>query len=116
MAIKLEEMLNEFRYPSQITTDKAFATSGAMTVGGALTVTGVTTLVGGLAGGTVVTSPFGVGSAGIKVGALAPPINPTGVTGGVGCLFINTTATGVTNRVYINTDGATAWTYITTGA
>jgi hypothetical protein len=112
MAIKLEEMLNEFRYPSQITTDKAFATSGAMTVGGALTVTGVATF----AGGSVLTSPLGVGSAGIKVGALTPPMNPTGTTGGIGCLFINTTATGVTNRIYVNTDGATAWTFITTGA
>jgi hypothetical protein len=112
LAIKLEEMLNEFRYPSQITTDKAISTSSNVTVGGNMTVTGTITSIGS----SVLTSPVGIGSAGIKVGALAPPLNPTGTTGGIGCLFINTTATGVTNRVYINTDGATAWTYFTTGA
>lgn len=42
MAQKLEEMMNEFRYPSGIATDKNLA------LGGTLTVTGMTTLSGGM--------------------------------------------------------------------
>lgn len=119
-------------------TFSAVANSGAETIGGTLTVTGVSTFgatgqfngsigVTGnatIAGTLAVTgavnfqSPFGVGNAGIKVGSLSGNTNPTGTTGGIGCLFINSSsgATGVTNRIYINTDGATGWTYIQTGA
>lgn len=139
MASKLEEMMNEFRYPSQITTDKNIVTSGSITasnivtsatgtaagftVNGALAVTGNATVAGTLGvtgvstlGVTGTSSPINLGSGGPQLisGTLAPPLNPTGVTAPKGSLFINLTGTGVTNRVYINTDGATAWTFLAT--
>lgn len=118
MALKLEEMMNEFRYPSQITTDKAISTSAALTVGGALSVTGAVSMNGGLTATATTTLPATtvIGAAGVIVGALTPPANPTGVSASKGTIYINTTGTGVTNRMYVNTDGATAWTYFTTGA
>lgn len=134
MAIKLEEMMDEFRYPSQITTDKAITTSagfssasltvtgnsivnGNATVGGTLTVTGVATLIGApILGATGSAGYTTLGASGPQLisGTLAPPANPTGVTAPVGSLFINLTGTGVTNRVYINTNGATGWTFLAT--
>lgn len=160
MAIKLEEMLNEFRYPSAITTDKAISTSSNLTVGGTLGVTGAVTLSGGITatgatingsatvtgnatitgnetvGGTLTvtgaativgattvgvtgTAPaltVGTGGPQVIAGSLVPPANPTGITATVGSLFINIIGTGVTNRMYINTNGATGWTYFTSGA
>lgn len=91
--------------------------TGNVTVGGTLTVTGVATLVGAPilgATGTAGYTSLGTGGPVLMSGTLAPPANPTGITAAKGSIFINLTGTGVTNRVYINTDGATAWTFMGT--
>lgn len=49
MAQKLEEMMNEFRYPSAITTDKNITTSGSVS-SATLAVSGATTLSGAFIG------------------------------------------------------------------
>ena len=134
MSILLEEMMDEFRYPDSINTAKAITTTstitasnistlttgsaGAFTVNGALTVTAATVLNGSLTATATTTLPATVviGAAGIIVGALSNNINPTGTSAAEGVIFINTTATGPTNRAYINTNGATGWTYMTCGA
>jgi len=54
----------------------------------------------------------GTQTAGIFVGTGAPGINPAPK----GSLYINTTATTTTTRLYINTDGAGTWTNFTTAA
>lgn len=41
---------------------------------------------------------------------------PTGVTAPKGWLYSNTTATTTTTRLYVNTDGGTTWTNLTTAA
>ena len=41
---------------------------------------------------------------------------PTGVTAKKGSLYVNTTATTTTTRLYINTDGGTTWATFTTSA
>jgi len=41
---------------------------------------------------------------------------PTGVSAAKGTLYINTTATTTTTRLYINTDGATTWANFTASA
>ncbi len=41
---------------------------------------------------------------------------PTGLTAAKGTLYINTTATTTTTRLYINTDGATTWANFTASA
>lgn len=124
MTIKLEEMFSEIQQAG-ITTDKDITTSGAIsaatqTLSGAATFSSAVTVNASLTvtGSSSLVSPVGIGNAGIKVGSLSGNLNPTGTTGGIGCLFINSSAgaTGVTNRIYINTDGATGWTYIQTGA
>lgn len=85
----------------------ALGASGAAVFAAGVTVTGI-----------VDAGELSVGNAGIKVGSLSGNLNPTGTTGGIGCLFVNSSAgaTGVTNRIYINTNGETAWTFIQTGA
>lgn len=139
MTIKIEETLNEIQVaggiysakPIQTTATATFAAqsvTGALSIGGTLAVTGAVTLVGGLTAnsltatgtptlgstGTAGYTILGSGGPQIISGTLAPPANPTGVSAPLGSLFINLTATGVTNRVYINTNGATGWTYLST--
>lgn len=137
MSINAENMFNEIQdaggyysaKPITTTATGTFATlsntgamavGGALTVAGAATVTGLTTLNGGLTvtGATILPAIIGIDTAGVKTGALTGNVNPTGTTGGIGTLFLNTGsgATGVTNRIYINTNGATGWTYVQTGA
>lgn len=128
MTIKAENTLNEIQsaggyYSAKpietsatgtfgaVVNSGAQAVAGALTVGGALTVTGISTL--GATGQANYTS-FGPGGPRLISGTLAPPANPTGITAPLGTLFINLGATGVTNRVYINTDGATGWTFLAT--
>lgn len=93
------------------------AVTGNETVGGALTVTGVATLIGApILGATGSAGYTTLGTSGPQLisGTLAPPANPTGITAAKGSIFINLTGTGVTNRLYINIDGATAWTFLAT--
>ena len=41
---------------------------------------------------------------------------PTGLTAEKGSLYVNTTATTTTTRLYINTDGGTTWANFTASA
>lgn len=41
---------------------------------------------------------------------------PTGITAPKGSLYLNSTATTTTTRIYINSDGATTWVTLTTSA
>lgn len=41
---------------------------------------------------------------------------PTGVSARKGSLYVNTTATTTTTRLYINTDGGTTWANFTASA
>lgn len=128
MAQKLEEMMNEFRYPSAITTDKAITSSAAVTAGsvvttgtlasGAQTVTGAvsatSTITGNNAGATTAdgnsTAAFKAGAAGFGIyfGAGTPTISAV-----LGSIYLNSSGSAVNNRMYIN-NGATAWVAVST--
>lgn len=41
---------------------------------------------------------------------------PTGITAAKGSMYLNTTGTSTSTRAYINTDGGTTWTAVTTAA
>lgn len=130
MSVNLEQMFSEIQQQG-INTGKQIsstatgqfaattvtgnaAVNGNQTVGGTFTVTGVATL-----GVTGTANPVNLGSGGPQLisGTLTVPNNPTGVSAPAGSIFINLGATGVTNRAYINTNGATGWTYLgTSGA
>lgn len=41
---------------------------------------------------------------------------PTGITAAKGSLYVNTTGSSASTRMYVNTDGGTTWTSFTTAA
>lgn len=123
MAIKLEEMMNEFRYPSAITTDKnatfggTLAVTGAVTLSstlasGALTVTGAVSATGLVTSknattdtlGGVAALAFGNAPWGIYYGSGAPTISASW-----GSLYLRTDAATTLTAVYVNLSGLTAW-------
>ncbi len=130
MAQKLEEMMNEFRYPSAITTDKAITSSAAVTAGsvvttgtlasGAQTVTGAVSATGSVTGNsagantvggnTTAGIVMGASSYGIYFGSGTPTISAT-----LGSIYINQVGSGTANRMYIN-NGSTAWVAVTTAS
>lgn len=83
------------------------STAGGVTVSAAtnLTLTGTT--------GIVLSGDLSLVAAGPKIlsGAGSPD---TVVTAPKGSFYLNTTGSGVADRAFINTDGATAWTAVTT--
>lgn len=61
--------------------------------------------------GDVTTTAFSVDGVTISAGAGAPSF-----TAPKGSLYLNTTGSSTSTRAYINTDGGTTWTAITTAA
>ncbi len=138
MAIKLEEMMNEFRYPTQITTDKNIVTSGSITasnistlttgsaagftVNGPLTVTGTAavTATATFNGGLIATGASGYnylgnGGPGIFVVSITGAGAVPDITAVTGSIAFNIAGTGPASRAYIS-KGVTAWTSFTTAA
>ena len=138
MAIKLEEMFNEFRYPSAITTDKDITTSGTLTAGnltttttgvaGAFNVNGLLTAKAGLTvtGAATIVSTLTVSgvSGAIYLGSGGPTISIVNFTGAAavpditavtGSIAVNISGTGPASRMFIS-KGASAWTSIVTAA
>jgi hypothetical protein len=130
MAQKLEEMMNEFRYPSAITTDKNITAGGTLTVtgavtlsstlaSGALTVTGAASATGVViaknattdTAGGVVAFQAGNGLWGIYYGSGAPTASAP-----LGSLYMRTNGTNTSNRLYVNTNGGTSWAGVVTDA
>lgn len=117
MAIKLEAMFNEIQQQG-INTDKAITTSAAL-VSGSQTVTGTisstSSVIGNSAGATTAagntTAAFKMGSAsfGIYFGAGTPTISAA-----VGSIYLSSSGSAVNNRMYINTNGTTGWTAVST--
>ena len=108
--------------------------AGAVTLPSSLSVTGASTLTGNTSvGGTLVTTgqlsaqtgvappAAGASTAGIKLsstanlglffGAGAPTF-----TAAQGSIYINTTGSSISTRLYVNTTGLTTWTNFTSGA
>lgn len=89
---------------------------GNTSLGGDLAVSGDTTLTGFLnvAGAIDFAAPsISFGAAGLAVGAG----DPNGVvTAPVGTLYLNSTGSTTTNRLWINTNAGTVWTYFTSHA
>jgi hypothetical protein len=111
------------------------AATGIVNIGNATgntAVTGALSTTTSLAAGTTVTAGTGITSTtgNIVLGAAAASfrfsngititagaINPNGVVAAnIGSLFLTNNGTGVANRAWINTDGVTAWTAITTAS
>jgi hypothetical protein len=138
MSIKLEEMMNEFRYPSSINTDKDITTSGtitasnistlttgsagAFTVNGALTVTAASTHVGNSVFVGTITATGSSGS--IYLGSGGPSISIVNFTGAAsvpdiiaptGSIAVNLSGTGPASRMFIS-KGGSAWTNLVAGA
>ena len=58
-----------------------------------------------------------IGGIQVLVGSTsATVISGTGLTAAKGSLFVNTGGDGVANRLYVNTDGGTIWTAVSTVA
>ncbi len=53
---------------------------------------------------------------GAVIGFYAGAGAPTGISAAKGSVYMNTTAASTTTRLYINTDGGTTWTTVTTAA
>lgn len=53
---------------------------------------------------------------GAVIGFYAGAGAPTGISAAKGSVYMNTTASSTTTRLYINTDGGTTWTTVTTAA
>ena len=110
MSIKLEEMMNEFRYPTQITTDKAVTINNSLTVTGTATLSGVNTLTTGAAGDFTVNGTLtATGNVTVK-GTLdvtgAARLGVVTVTGA--SVFTSTiTATGTSGSIYLGAGGPT---------
>lgn len=60
---------------------------------------------------------FGAGQAiNPRVFVMSGSGSPNGtITAALGSLYLNTAGNAVNNRAWVNTDGGTTWTYITTG-
>lgn len=118
MSIKLEEMFNEIQQAG-LNTAKNFTTtgtlsSGAQTVTGANTATGIVTGISGTAitaGGVQAFGATSTGTFGIYFGSGAPTVSAA-----KGSLYLRSDGSSTSTRAYINTDGATTWTAITTAA
>ena len=101
------------------TTGNIVATAGAVNAGTTMTAgTGITATTGNITAttGNFVASAAGAGvvlGGGPKVVAGSGDPN-TVVTAPQGSLYLNIAGSGVANRAFINTDGATAWTAVTT--
>ncbi len=100
MPIKLEEMMNEFRYPSSINTAKDFTTTGAVSsatlaVSSTSAFTGVATFT---AAPVFTAAPSG------------PSVSATGSSAAVGATVVLTAADS--GKVFINksTSGSPSWT------
>jgi hypothetical protein len=109
------------------TTAAALTLSGLLTVGTTLGVTGLATLTGGATSplgytalnatattsGGAVASVVSMGTAGIGIyfGSSAPTI-----TAPQGSIYLRTDGTTTNNRMYVNTNGSTTWTAVTTVA
>jgi len=122
MSQKLEEMMSEFRYPSQITTDKNIVTTGTLATG-AQTVTGDNSVTGGVVAksGTAVPAtaaavstgaPITMFSTGIKIWVTSDVPTHSGTKGD---LCINTGGSSTSTRLYVN-NGTTNWVAITTAS
>ena len=96
-----------------VTTTGAIAAGTTLAAGTTITAgTGIVTTAGDVEAATA-TKGFICGS-GLKVidGAGSPHAS---VTAPKGSIYLRTDGSAVNDRVWINTDGSTAWTYITTG-
>lgn len=96
---------------ARLADDSAFANFACAGVSASGTVTsadGSATPAGGSAGIAVKVGTAGVG---FYIGTGAPSVSAP-----KGSIYVNTTATTTTTRMYINTDGATTWTNFTTAA
>jgi len=82
-------------FSGPVVSDAGFAskTDDAVVAGGAALLTGTTSAVG------------------IYVGSGAPTVSAA-----QGSLYLRTDGSGIANRAYINTNGATTWTAISTAA
>lgn len=91
--------------------DSGFCSLGVSNVNAAGTISsvnGTATPAGGSAGAAVL---IGSAAVGIYIGTGAPSVSAA-----KGSIYTNTTATTTTTRLYVNTDGGTTWTNLTTAA
>lgn len=89
------------------------ATGGAITAAGNISSTAGGLFANAQVSATTFLQTGGTAGPTIKSGAGSP----VGVvTSAQGSLYMNTTGSAVDNRLWINTNGGTAWTFVTTGA
>ena len=91
------------RFYQPVTVNDALSASGAIKAGSGTAVT-----AGGSTAGLTIST---TASLGVFVGSGAPTISAA-----KGSLYLRTDGSSVSTRAYINTDGATTWTAITTAA
>lgn len=107
------EVVGAVTFDDVLTASGGISTPGNITAGGSVTATGPIT-----SGGTgTFASPLVVGAARVIVGALNQVAGPTGVSAPTGSIFLSSSGgTGPATRAFINNNGATGWTAITTAA
>lgn len=127
----IENYLPAVRLTGGLKTKKPVTLSGTsatLTVGGTLSVTGAVTgpsisVTGAVTSRNATATPAAASAvAGLAMGADAIGVywgtgSPsTALTAAKGSLFIRTDGSSTSTRLYVNTDGVTAWTNVTTAA
>ena len=115
MAYNIEQYQPEVQQQSTWTTAKNVSIGGTVTVTGAYTTPAAVTALNATAttagGATAAAFIMGTGLFGIYFGSGVPTIS-----GVKGSLYLRSDGSATTNRLYINTDGSTTWTGVTTQA
>ena len=117
--MKLEQILPPIQSYGLVTSKNAtfggtVAVTGALT-GSSLSGTGTVTALSGTAttagGATSAALSMGTAAIGVYFGSGAPTI-----TAAKGSIYLRSDGSSTSTRLYVNTDGATTWTNVTTAA
>lgn len=116
MARKLENYNLEVKMDG-ISTAKNISTTGTITGASTSSTGGATTLSGTAVAAAAAGTPAGITMYSDSIKILAGTGSPnTVITAAKGSLFIRTDGSSTSTRLYVNTDGATAWTNFTSAA
>jgi len=112
MAILLENIFNEFQYPSKVASNKDWDLSGSSSVklpGGTIIGSNVAPAAGGSASAAILATSTAL--LGIYFGTGTPSFSAA-----KGSLYVKVDASTNVTRLWVATDDAGTWTFLTTNA